>query len=39
MTGSLSMIVYVWIGSRTGWWMFRVFGHDKVAMLDGGYGK
>lgn len=21
------------------WWMFRVFGHDKVAMLDGGYGK
>jgi len=21
------------------WWMFRVFGYDKVAMLDGGYGK
>jgi thiosulfate/3-mercaptopyruvate sulfurtransferase len=21
------------------WWMFRIFGHDKVAMLDGGYGK
>lgn len=21
------------------WWMFRVFGHDNVAMLDGGYGK
>jgi len=21
------------------WWMFRVFGHHKVAMLDGGYGK
>ena len=21
------------------WWMFRVFGHDKVAMLNGGYGK
>lgn len=21
------------------WWMFRAFGHDKVAMLDGGYGK
>ena len=19
------------------WWMFRVFGYDKVAMLDGGY--
>ncbi len=21
------------------WWMFRVFGHDKVALLNGGYGK
>jgi thiosulfate/3-mercaptopyruvate sulfurtransferase len=21
------------------WWMFRVFGHANVAMLDGGYGK
>jgi thiosulfate/3-mercaptopyruvate sulfurtransferase len=21
------------------WWMFRVFGHDQVAMLDGGFGK
>jgi len=21
------------------WWMFRVFGYDKVAMLNGGYGK
>jgi thiosulfate/3-mercaptopyruvate sulfurtransferase len=21
------------------WWMFRVFGHDNVAMLDGGFGK
>lgn len=21
------------------WWMFRIFGYDKVAMLDGGYGK
>jgi thiosulfate/3-mercaptopyruvate sulfurtransferase len=21
------------------WWMFRVFGYDRVAMLDGGYGK
>jgi len=21
------------------WWMFRTFGHDKVAMLDGGFGK
>jgi thiosulfate/3-mercaptopyruvate sulfurtransferase len=21
------------------WWMFRVFGHDEVALLDGGFGK
>jgi len=21
------------------WWMFRVFGYDKVAILDGGFGK
>lgn len=21
------------------WWMFRVFGHEKVALLDGGFGK
>lgn len=21
------------------WWMFRVFGHAKVSMLDGGFGK
>jgi thiosulfate/3-mercaptopyruvate sulfurtransferase len=21
------------------WWMFRVFGHDRVAVLDGGIGK
>jgi thiosulfate/3-mercaptopyruvate sulfurtransferase len=21
------------------WWMFRVFGHDRVAVLDGGMGK
>ena len=21
------------------WWMFRVFGYENVAMLDGGYGK
>jgi thiosulfate/3-mercaptopyruvate sulfurtransferase len=21
------------------WWMFRAFGHDNVAMLDGGFGK
>jgi thiosulfate/3-mercaptopyruvate sulfurtransferase len=21
------------------WWMFRVFGHDNVALLDGGFGR
>lgn len=21
------------------WWMFRAFGHDKVSVLDGGFGK
>jgi thiosulfate/3-mercaptopyruvate sulfurtransferase len=21
------------------WWMFRVFGHDRIALLDGGFGK
>jgi thiosulfate/3-mercaptopyruvate sulfurtransferase len=21
------------------WWMFRVFGHENVALLDGGFGK
>lgn len=21
------------------WWMFHVFGHDRVAVLDGGFGK
>jgi thiosulfate/3-mercaptopyruvate sulfurtransferase len=21
------------------WWMFRVFGHDRIAVLDGGFGK
>ncbi len=21
------------------WWMFRAFGHDRVALLDGGFGK
>ncbi|WP_316183905.1 MULTISPECIES: sulfurtransferase [unclassified Bradyrhizobium] len=28
-------------GSAAGrvWWMFRVFGHDNVALLDGGFGK
>ncbi|UFZ04191.1 sulfurtransferase [Bradyrhizobium ontarionense] len=28
-------------GSAAGrvWWTFRVFGHDNVALLDGGFGK
>jgi thiosulfate/3-mercaptopyruvate sulfurtransferase len=21
------------------WWMFRVFGHDRIAVLDGGFGR
>ena len=21
------------------WWLFRVFGHDRVSLLDGGFGK
>lgn len=27
-----------WWATRL-WWMFRAFGHDKVAVLDGGFGK
>ncbi|MEZ5647675.1 MAG: rhodanese-like domain-containing protein [Alphaproteobacteria bacterium] len=27
------------IGAPRVWWMFRVFGHDNVAILDGGLGK
>ena len=27
-----------WWATRL-WWMFRVFGHDDVAVLNGGYGK
>src|SRR3712207_8802444 len=25
--------------SARAWWMFRVFGHDRVAVLDGGLAK
>ena len=25
--------------SARAWWMFRVFGHDRVAVLDGGLGR
>lgn len=27
------------ISAPRAWWMFRVFGHDRVAVLDGGSGK
>lgn len=27
------------IGAPRVWWMFRVFGHDNIAILDGGLGK
>jgi thiosulfate/3-mercaptopyruvate sulfurtransferase len=27
------------IASARAWWMFRVFGHDRVSVLDGGSGK
>ncbi len=27
------------IASARTWWMFRVFGHDRVAVLDGGLGR
>ncbi len=27
------------IASARAWWMFRVFGHDRVAVLDGGSGR
>jgi thiosulfate/3-mercaptopyruvate sulfurtransferase len=37
-------MIVVYDGSGTNlsapraWWMFRVFGHDRVAVLDGGFG-
>jgi len=37
-----NVIVYDCIGVRVSprvWWMFRTFGHDKVAILDGGLPK
>lgn len=27
------------IASARAWWMFRVFGHDRVSVLDGGFPK
>ena len=27
------------LSSPRAWWMFRVFGHERVAVLDGGMGK
>jgi len=38
-----AVVVYDASGSNLSaarvWWMFRVFGHDRVAVLDGGLGK
>lgn len=28
-----------WMAAPRVWWMFRVFGHDEVAVLDGGLAK
>ncbi len=28
-----------WMASARVWWMFRVFGHDDIAVLDGGLAK
>jgi thiosulfate/3-mercaptopyruvate sulfurtransferase len=28
-----------WMAAPRAWWMFRVFGHDDVAVLDGGLAK
>ncbi len=36
------IVVYDWGGWTAAprvWWMFRVFGHDEVAVLDGGLAK
>ncbi len=36
------VVIYDSMGVRTSprvWWMFRVFGHDRVAVLDGGLPK
>ena len=36
------VICYDMVGLQTaarGWWMFRIFGHDNVAVLDGGLPK
>ncbi len=41
--GNDDMVVTYDGGKLTGacrvWWMFRAFGHDKVAVLDGGFSK
>lgn len=38
----MQVVVYAsavpWWATRL-WWMFRVFGHEKVAVLNGGFGK
>ncbi len=42
VSNALRVICYDSVGlfsAARAWWMFRVFGHDKVAVLDGGLKK
>jgi len=43
LSGSDTIVVYDDSGANMSaaraWWMFRVFGHLRVAVLDGGFGK
>jgi len=43
LSSSDGIVVYDGSGTNLSaarvWWMFRVFGHDSVALLDGGIGK
>ncbi|MGH7499202.1 MAG: 3-mercaptopyruvate sulfurtransferase [Gemmatimonadales bacterium] len=43
LTDADDIVVYdgsgVNISAPRAWWMFRVFGHERVAVLDGGIGK
>jgi thiosulfate/3-mercaptopyruvate sulfurtransferase len=42
ISNDTQVVIYVsavpWWATRL-WWIFRVFGHDKVAVLNGGLGK
>ena len=40
--GGARIVVYdsgSWMAAPRAWWMFRVFGHDDVSVLDGGLAK